>query len=213
MTVSKYFNQNGIQRPNREQELIHGWTKEAIQINGEDVFYLQRQIVKEDWLFGEDPLSHFTNKSKIEMYIEDTERYSGLGDILTEFGAIIKDQVNLHVAQRRFTEETGMKYPREGDLIYFPFFNRVLWEIKHVEDERQFYPLGTLPSFKLRCNHFELNGETFETGIPDVDQTMTEWSAPTTLQELEDISKSDNQRIEDEAEAVVIPEDNIWGKF
>lgn len=213
MATNPYFNLTGIERPNQEQDLLHKLVTESIQIHGTDVWYIKRTAVKKDALFGEDILASFSEKYKIEMYMESIERYDGLGDVMEQFGAVVKDQVNLQVAQKRFIQVTGMKYPKEGDLIYFPFYNKPLWEIKFVEQENQFYPLGTLPSFRIRANLFDYAGENIDTGIPDIDSKIDEYVAPQTIEDLENVTDPDNVEIETEADTVVVPEDSVWGQF
>jgi len=56
----------------------------------------------------------------------------------------------------------------EGDLIYSAMSNS-LFEIKFVEHEDQFYVAGTSPSFKIKCELFDFSGESFTTGIVEVD--------------------------------------------
>lgn len=169
MTVNKYFNVGGLNLDNtNEQTLIQDLTAESIQINGIDVLYLPRTMQKEDTLFGEDVLSAFNANFPIEMYIESVDSFDGEGDVLEKFGLSIKDEVNLLVSTPRFLEVVGFAKPKEGDLIYFPL-SKGLFEIRFVEDEQPFFPLGTLPTFKLRCELFDYSSETFATGEPVLD--------------------------------------------
>lgn len=169
MPVNKYFNTAGLNLDNtNEQTLINDLTAESIQINGLDIKYLPRTLQKEDSLFGEDILSSFTSNYDIEMYIDSVDSFGGEGDILEKFGLSVKDELNLTVSTPRFLEVTGMPKPREGDLIYFPA-SKGLFEIRFVEDEEPFYPLGILPTFKIRCELFDYSAETFETGDATLD--------------------------------------------
>jgi hypothetical protein len=58
--------------------------------------------------------------------------------------------------------------PHEGDLIYLKLNNTIL-KILHVEHESNFYPLGTLPIYELRCEKFDYSSETIDTDIEEVD--------------------------------------------
>lgn len=209
MALNKYFNlQNDLNHTN-EQDLIHKLVEESIQIMGIDVVYLPRELQKEDTLFGEDVISSFTETYPIEMYIESIESFEGEGDLLQKFGLAVKDEVNLTVATRRFEEETGMTVPREGDLIYFPL-SKGMFEIKFVEDEQPFYPLGTLPMYKLRCELFDYSYEQIDTGDEDID-LVDRYDGVTDYDPF-----ANNEEIETEADSVVdvdFNDQNPFGSF
>lgn len=169
MSVNKFFNVGGLNLDNsNEQSLIQKLTAESIQINGIDVKYLPRTLQKEDKLFGEDILSSFDANFDIEMFIDSVDSFEGEGDILEKFGYQVKDELNLTVSTSRFLEVVGVDKPKEGDLIYFPL-SKGLFEIKFVEDESPFYPLGTLPSYAIRCELFDYSSESFNTGDVTLD--------------------------------------------
>ena len=192
-----------------EQNLVSSLIQETIQIFGIDVFYIPRTLVKEDFLFGEDPLSSFDNSFEIEMYLEDFEQYRGDGDLLSKFGLFIKDEATLVVHQERFTEETGMEIPLEGDLIYIPL-TKAIMEIRFVEDEEQFYALGKVYQYKLKCELFSFSREDFDTGIESVD------SLAKTLDDSNDAMGvdiyGDNSELETEGDMVIdATQKNIYG--
>jgi hypothetical protein len=58
--------------------------------------------------------------------------------------------------------------PKEGDLIYFPYGNR-LFEIKYVEHEKPFYQLRKNYVYELRCELFRYENEVIDTGIDFID--------------------------------------------
>lgn len=171
MAINMYFSR-GIKS---EQDLYEDLIIESLQIYGQDVYYLPREIVSEDKLLGEDDPSRFDEAYKIEMYIENTEGFEGEGDLFTKFGIQIRDQATFIVARRRWRVSVGDKSntieidrPREGDLIYLPL-SKSLFQIMHVEHESPFYQLKNLPTFKMKCELFEYTGEDFDTDIEDID--------------------------------------------
>jgi hypothetical protein len=194
MAINKYFNY--YKTNTNEQTLVEDFFAEAIQIYGQDVYYIVRNIENEDFLFTEDLLSSFDESYLIEMYLENFDAFEG-NDIISKFGFQIQDQMMFSVSVPRFREETKMTMPNEGDLIYLPIANS-LFEIKFVEDEQQFYPTGTLPAFKLQCELFRYDNQDFSTGIPEVDA----------LDEERDLSEggvdpyADNEDIETESETI-----------
>jgi hypothetical protein len=147
-----------------QQELLNSLTREVIQMRGIDILYLVRTSVKIDDILNEDVLSKYESAVEIEMYINTPEGFGGAGDIATKFGLDVQDELNMIVNKERFFKETGMAAPREGDLIYLPL-DRNLFEIKFVEDEKPFYPLGKNTVYELTCEKFVYSQEEF--ALPD----------------------------------------------
>jgi len=149
---------------------------------GQDVYYLPRDIVNEDKVFGDDVPSRFNSSYKIEMYIENTEGFDGEGDLFTKFGVEIRDQATFVVARRRWTQtinrydnDINSTRPREGDLVYLPLSNS-MFQIMAVEHEQPFYQLSNLATYKLRCELFEYNDEDFDTNIDAIDNIERDYA-------------------------------------
>lgn len=215
MTIKSHFNLYGLNPEdgsnNNEQTLIKDLVAEAIQMYGIDVQYLPRTLQKEDTLFGEDILSSFDNAYTIEMYIQNVEGYEGEGEFLKNFGLSVGDQGTLVVSSPRFTTETTMAKPLEGDLIYFPL-SKGLFEIKFVEDEKQFYPAGSLPQYVLTVELFTYSSEDFNTTIPEIDIISDVDQDPLTAGPGDPSDSSDD--IESEAASFLdFSEDNPWGNY
>jgi len=165
-----------------EQNLYEDIVLESIKMYGQDVYYLPRDIVNENKVFGEDVPSSFNSSYKVEMYVENVDGFDGEGDLFTKFGVEIRDAVTLVVSRKRWSqtvqrfdnEITGQR-PREGDLIYVPFTKK-LFEIMHVEHEQPFYQLTNLPTYKLRCELFEFSSETLDTGIEEIDDIARDYA-------------------------------------
>ena len=178
MATNYYFSQ----KVQSEQLLYEDIVIESLQMYGQDVYYLPREIVNEDRVFGDDVPSRFGSAYKVEMYIENIEGFDGEGDLFTKFGVQIRDQASFVVARKRWTQ-TVKRYdnditeprPREGDLIYLPLSNS-LFEIMHVEHEQPFYQLSNLPTFKLRCELFEYNDEDMDTGVTNIDDLEKDYA-------------------------------------
>ena len=150
-----------------EQNLFDDLTIEAIKIHGQEIFYIPRNLVVRDDLFGESRYSRFNQFRMIEMYMDTTTAFEG-GDMFTKFGFEIRDSVKFTVSKKRFKRETGMDRPLEGDLLFLPL-SKGLFEIKFVEHENPFYQLGKLVSFQLTCELFQFSEEEFETGVEAID--------------------------------------------
>ena len=168
MPVNPYFNKRSV---SSEQNLVQDLVDEAIQIHGIDMVYIPRTLVNEDELFGEDRLPKFENGKSIEMYIENFEGFEGEGEVMTQFGLEIKDNLDLTVSRRRFLETFASEnyaYPREGDLVYFPS-NSALFEIDFVEREYNFFSFGKTFAYQLKCSAFKYSGGDFDTGFDVID--------------------------------------------
>lgn len=155
-----------------EQNLFDDLTIEAIKIHGQEIYYIPRNLVKRDDLFGESRYSRFNQFRMIEMYMDTTTAFEG-GDTFTKFGFEIRDSVKFTVSRKRFKRETGMDRPLEGDLLFLPL-SKGLFEIKFVEHENPFYQLGKLVSYQLTCELFQYSEEEFETGVPALDAVNDE---------------------------------------
>lgn len=155
-----------------EQLLIENLIIESIKIYGQDMYYMPRRYGSLDPVYTEDPNSFYDRAYNVELYIKSVDGFQGDGDFLSKFGVEIRDRVTLTIARRIFSEEIGENEgttrPYEGDLIYFPL-NKKIFKIMFVEHEAIFYQLGALQTFDLVCELFEYSGETFSTGIPEVD--------------------------------------------
>ena len=174
MATNPHFNKNFKE----EQDLVEDLTIEIIKTMGRDMLYIPRNYVTQDELFGEQKGNYFKDGIPIEMYIDSVSGFEGQGDIATKFGIEIRDNVLLTVSRKRFVQEVQTRFPditrpKEGDLIFFPLA-RALFEINFVEHENPFYQLGKLYSYRLTCELYNYNQESFTTGNTDVDAIVTE---------------------------------------
>ena len=172
MTVNPYFRRN-VQG---EQNLIESLTTEAIKIHGHEMVYIPRETVSEDKILGEE-ISKFKDANRIEMYMENAEGFDGESD-MTRFGLDIRENCTFIVSRKRFMEVMAhnttirdLGRPREGDLIYFDYPTN-LFEIKFVEHDNPFYPLGARYSFKLFCESFKYTQEEIDTGETNLDAVV-----------------------------------------
>lgn len=166
MATNPYFNHfQNTSEQNLHQDLII----EAIKNFGIDLYYLPREYMNEDLLYGEDTISQFSQAHLIEMYVKTVDGFEGEGDFISRFGLEIRDQVVFSVARRRWENiDLGYTRPREGDLIFLPL-NKKLYEIRFVEHESMFYQFGKLPIFDLTCELFQYDSQRIDTGISDID--------------------------------------------
>jgi hypothetical protein len=178
MATNLYFSQ----KVHSEQGLYEDIVIESLKMYGQDVYYLPRDIVNEDKVFGDDVPSRFNSSYKIEMYIENTEGFDGEGDLFTKFGVEIRDQATFVVARRRWTQTVNRfdndisgDRPREGDLVYLPLSNS-MFQIMAVEHEQPFYQISNLATYKLRCELFEYNDENFDTDIDTIDNIERDYA-------------------------------------
>ena len=105
MAVNSIFKTNNLAALKTEQNLYSDLIKEAIQIYGHDVYYVDRTTVAIDNILGEDSLSKFTTQHPIEMYIEDgSGGYQGEKEIMTQFGLENRNEITFVVNKKRFQE-------------------------------------------------------------------------------------------------------------
>jgi hypothetical protein len=123
--------------------------------------------------------SEFNFAYPIEAYVNSYDGYNGQGTILSKFGIQELDDLSLIISKERYevyissliSNLSNIKLsdrPKEGDLIYFPYGNR-LFEIKYVEHESPFYQLRQNYVYELRCELFRYQNEIINTGIDFID--------------------------------------------
>jgi len=178
MPTNHYFSKGTVS----EQLLYEDLIIEAVQIYGHDVYYLPRTMVNKDELFGESPLSKFTDAYMIEMYMDTNEGYEGEKEIISRFGLEIRDETTFTVSRRRWLDLVSSNSnlitalrPNEGDWIYMPTVGKLL-EISFVDKDDPFYQLDNLPVYKLFTRTVEYSSEDLDTGITAIDAIETERS-------------------------------------
>tara|TARA_B100001996_G_scaffold150832_1_gene114789 strand:- start:9 stop:1136 length:1128 start_codon:yes stop_codon:yes gene_type:complete len=105
MAVNAIFKTNNLASIQAERNLYSDLIKEAIQIYGHDVYYIDRTTVAVDTLLGEDSLSKFSTQHPIEMYIEDSSGgFAGEKEIMSQFGLENRNEITFVVNKKRFQE-------------------------------------------------------------------------------------------------------------
>lgn len=152
-----------------------------MQIYGQDVYYLPREMVTTDRLFREDVLSRFDENYLIEMYLQNYDGFQGDGTLLSKFGVRISEEATFVVSRRRWEDLVqsrsnnlvSSERPNEGDAIYFPLTQQ-LFQIKFVENETPLRPLGDVPTYNITCELMEFADERLETGVDEIDKIAAE---------------------------------------
>jgi len=107
MAVNKHFHTSGAHAIATEQSLYADLVAEAIQIHGHDVYYLDRTLVAEDTVLGEDSLSKFNTQVPIEMYMEDSGGgFAGEKELMSQFGLQNLSEATFVVSKTRFQDKT-----------------------------------------------------------------------------------------------------------
>ena len=68
--------------------------------------------------------------------------------------------------------------PREGDMIWIPMFAS-MYEIKFTQNIENFYQLGKLYTYEMRCDRYEYSSERIDTEVADIDNIETQYSMST----------------------------------
>jgi len=107
MAVNKHFHTNGVSAIASEQSLYADLVAEAIHHRGHSVYYLDRTLVAEDTVLGEDSLSKFNNQALIEMYMEDSGGgFAGERELMSQFGLQNLSEATFVVSKTKFQEKT-----------------------------------------------------------------------------------------------------------
>ena len=178
MVLNPYFQQGS----KSEQNLVQSLINEQLKIYGVDVHFMPRTYVSSDSVLREVSASSFKDAYPIEAYIDNFDGYGDNPTLLSKFGIESTNEVTLIISKERFENyisplmknESNIKLstrPKEGDLIYFPFGDR-LFEIKYVEHEKPFYQLKNTYVYELRCELFRYEDEVIDTGVDEIDDTL-----------------------------------------
>lgn len=175
MSVNPYFTNLGY---SGEQNLAQDLADETIQISGYNVYYLPREELI-DPIFVESFQTKFQEARTIEMYLSNTDGYaSGEGVVISKFGLLEQEDIDLMVSRRRFSEVfNGLRIrPQEGDLVYFgdpkvSYKSMIssIFEITTVKNEVPYWQFGTYTVYKIKCVRFTFGHERFNSTIPDID--------------------------------------------
>ena len=107
MAVNKYFHTSGVAAIATEQSLYADLVSEAIHHRGHSVYYLDRTLVAEDTVLGEDALSKFNKQASIEMYMEDSgSGFGGQRELMSQFGLQNLSEATFVVSKTKFQEKT-----------------------------------------------------------------------------------------------------------
>ena len=105
MAVNAIFKTNNLASIQAERNLYSDLIKEAIQIYGHDVYYIDRTTVAIDNILGEDSLSKFATQHPIEMYVQDSSGgFAGEKEIMSQFGLENRNEITFVVNKKRFQE-------------------------------------------------------------------------------------------------------------
>ena len=114
MAVNSAFHTSNLHSLVTERSLYQNLVKEAIQIYGHDVYYVNRETVALDNVLGEDALSKYTNAEPIEMYVEDGAGFGGDKEIISQFGLENRNEITFVVSKERFQEMDSQINLEEG---------------------------------------------------------------------------------------------------
>ena len=105
MAVNSAFHTSNLHSIATERNLYSDLIREAIQIYGHDVYYMDRTLVAEDTVWGEDSLSKYRTQHPIEMYMEDGDGgFAGEKELMNQFGLQNLSEATFVVNKSRFQE-------------------------------------------------------------------------------------------------------------
>ncbi len=182
MGNNPYFNITPS-RPNEEQDLLEELITESIGLYGPSVWFLPRfsqDVV--DPLYGEDPVSYFPQAYLMPMYLENSMGPMGPSEMFGREGMSISDSFSYILSRKTFQSSVPPSVrtrPLDGDLLYVPPFQDLV-QIKFVEQEYKFYPLGRRAPFfyyyELKVENFKFSHELFRTGVQEIDRIGTDYN-------------------------------------
>jgi hypothetical protein len=89
--------------------------------------------------------------------------------------------------------------PREGDMIWIPMFSS-MYEIKFTQNIENFFQLGKLYTYELRCDRIEYSSERINTDVTEIDAIEDQYS----------LSTANNEKLLDEDAFLFLHEDGTF---
>jgi hypothetical protein len=89
--------------------------------------------------------------------------------------------------------------PREGDIIWVPLL-KAMYEIKFTENIENFYQLGKLYTYEMRCDRLEYSSERIDTDVTEIDEIEDQFS----------LSNTNNEKLLDEDTFLFLHEDDTF---
>ena len=89
--------------------------------------------------------------------------------------------------------------PREGDIIWVPML-KAMYEIKFTQNIENFYQLGKLYTYELRCDRLEYSSERIDTDVTEIDEIEDQYS----------LSNTNNEKLLDEDTFLFLHEDDTF---
>ena len=177
--LNPFFQQGSTSEQNLVQDLIN----EQLRMYGVEIHYLPRKYMNEKTILREVVQSVFDDSYPLEAYVDNFDGYADNPTLLSKFGIEQTNEVTLIISRERWEtyiqpllkNESNVKLttrPKEGDLVYFPLGDR-LFEIKYVEHEKPFYQLKKNYVYTLKCELFRYEDEVIDTGVSEIDDTLT----------------------------------------
>lgn len=210
--LNRYVN---FHKHENTQTLADVLVAESIQMRGVEAYYIKREYVKPDMLFGEDLQNKFTQAYKIAIYINTFDSYEGQREIFSKYQMTVNDEMTFSVNPNLFEHQTDGHKPKEGDLLYFPMDNS-LFELIWVEPRDPFYQVGQNAIRKITAQKFIYSGEEIKPELQkteldiDFDVSDLELEPVRNLNSLADISTEQFvERNENHEEAAQFVEDFV----
>jgi len=174
MTVNPFFN---LYKNRQEQSLVEDLINESINMLGFNAYYIPNDNeVSRDLIYGEDPLKTFDDAYVVTVYLSNSVDPGMNNDFFSKFGLEIKNNVRIQLPRREFAKKVDADpkaRPIEGSLVYIPFLSGTgeLYEIKYVNDSRDFFTLGRKQPYywELELELFKYSNEEINTGIDEID--------------------------------------------
>jgi len=89
--------------------------------------------------------------------------------------------------------------PREGDMIWIPMFAS-MYEIKFTQNIENFFQLGKLYTYEIRCDRLEYSSERIDTDVTEIDEIEDQYS----------LSNTNNEKLLDEDTFLFLHEDGTF---
>ena len=199
MPKNCYFN---FTHSPKEQMLYSRLKNEAINIYGDNFFYIKRNSGDYDnitnQILGQDPFQNFTDATLVCLYPENVDGFEGNREMLNKFGFTLSESMKFLIHRHEFAL-TGLERPEPGDLLYWPTVKR-LFKINFVDFDYEFNQLGQNCVWQLQADLFQYSSEKIDTDIEQID-VFQDFENKDSLDT--DPSEPDNENLDTAGDAII----------
>lgn len=155
-----------------DRALLESLIRENNECHGFPAYYLPKEYVNLDKIFGEAMQQKFENAYYMDLITESHGGFQGGEKLYNKFGINMNFTSDLYIGIEHFQDITDMTEPVIGDIIFIPMFDK-FYKITNVNNRYNFYQSGKLYVFKIDVEVLMSDSSDYiNTGVDEIDDAI-----------------------------------------